>query len=719
MKSSSRNDRIFSQTHPSRIVIIYFCLSALWIILSDLVVNNYQLFNGTTLIEISKGLGFVLATSLLLYFLIGQAVSNLKKVNSELNNSLAHYDSITRHTTDVIWTIDLITRTISFISPSITQLLGFTPEDVIGRKIDALFKSNSYRTLMDEVSRQMEKYRNNISGLNYFTFELKQECADGSYKDTEVVVNFIKNDEGEVCEILGITRDISIKKQYENELIKSKQQYQDLFDQNPLPMWIFDIDSLKFLHVNKAACVHYGYTYDEFMGMTILDIRPYVDRAEIVAISKTLHNTPQKTSTWNHVKKNGEIITVEITTYNFQYYEKNARLVLINDITEKVKALRELEESQHLLSSVTDTVPVAIYILDIKNNNIVFANKAIEKLSGYKPDEIINEKSGIFEKMIYPEDIPIIKDGYATLIAMNGNEVREREYRMHNKSGNTFWCHNWEIVFKRNESGLPELVLGAVEDITAIKNAENIIKQANETLEQRVQERTYELEETNTELEAFTYTVSHDLRAPLRAISGFAKILNDDYAKLLDAEGLDLLNEVIHNSVKMSRLIDDLLAFSRIGKKDVVRTNIRIGELITNTFNEIAKRYSGKTINLNMRHLPDTYADYSMLKQVVENLISNAIKFSTVKDVITITVKSETKGDYNIYSIEDNGVGFNPKFIDKLFKVFQRLHSAEEFEGTGVGLAIVHRIITKHSGSVWAESRPGEGSTFYFSLPNL
>lgn len=719
MKSSSKKDRIFSQPHPSRIMTIYFCVSALWIIISDLVVNNYQLFYGPTIIEILKGLGFVLATSLLLYVLIRQAVSDLKNVNSELNNSLAHYDSITQHTSDVIWSIDLSNKVITYISPSVEQLLGFPPQDIIGKNFNVLFQNSAYKAIIEGIFNQLERYKDNTASQNFCTFELKQKCADGSYKDTEVVVNFIKNGEGEVSELLGITRDISVKKRYEKELIKSKQQYQDLFDQNPLPMWIFDIDSLKFLHVNKAACTHYGYSYEEFLGMTILDIRPYVDRAEIVAISKTLHNTPQKTSTWNHIKKDGEIITVEITTYNFQYNGKNARLVLINDITEKIKALRELEESQHLLSSVTDTVPVAIYILDIKDKNIVFANKAIEKLSGYTTEEIISEKSGIFEKMIYPEDIPIIEDGYATLIAMNDNEVREREYRMHNKRGNTFWCHNWEIVFKRNESGLPELVLGAVEDITAIKDAESIIKQANETLEQRVQERTYELEETNKELEAFTYTVSHDLRAPLRAISGFAKILNDDYAVKLDAEGLDLLNEVIQNSVKMSRLIDDLLAFSRIGKKDVVKTNIKIDELAANTFNEIAKRYSGKTINLNMGPMPDAFADYSMLKQVVENLISNAVKFSTSRDVITISVKGETKGDYNIYSIEDNGVGFNPKFIDKLFKVFQRLYSAEEFEGTGVGLAIVHRIIIKHSGSVWAESRPGEGSTFYFSLPNL
>ena len=719
MKSSSKKDRIFSQPHPGRIVIIYFCVSALWIIISDLVVNDYQLFTGPTLIEILKGLGFVIATSLLLYFLIRQAVSDLKKVNSELNNSLAHYNSITRHTSDVIWSIDLAEEIITYISPSVKLLLGFPPEDIVGRNFNALFQNSAYKTIVEGIFNQLEMFKTDSATQNFCTFELKQKCADGSYKDTEVVVNFIKNDEGKVSELLGITRDISIKKQYENALIKSKQQYQDLFDQNPLPMWIFDIDSLKFLHVNKAACEHYGYSYEEFMEMTILDIRPYVDRAEIVAISKTLHNVPQRTSTWNHVKKNGEIITVEITTYNFQYNEKNARLVLINDITEKVKALKELEESQHLLSSITDTVPVAIYIIDIENKQLVYANKAITNLTGYTPEEIIEERSGVFELMVYPEDIPIIEDGYASLFAMGDNEVREREYRMRNKNSGAFWCHNWEIVFKRNDSGLPELILGAVEDITAIKNAESIIKQANEMLELRVKERTSELEEANKELEAFTYTVSHDLRAPLRAISGFAKILNDDYAVKLDAEGLDLLNEVIHNSVKMSRLIDDLLTFSRIGKKDVVKTNINMNELVTNTFSEVKKRYSGKTIKLNVNSLPDASGDYSMLKQVVENLISNAVKFSTGKDVISVSVKAETQGQYNIYCIEDNGVGFNPKFLDKLFKVFQRLHSAEEFEGTGVGLAIVHRIITKHSGKVWAESRLGEGSKFYFSLPNL
>jgi len=718
MKNGKKNERLFSQSHPARVVVVYFCISALWIIISDLMVNDFRFFTGPTLLEITKGLAFVAATSVLLFFLIQQALSNLKKVNSELNNSLEHFNLITQHTSDVIWTLDLSEKRITYISPSVTQLLGYLPQDIIGKEVQSIFSKDTSEVINKEVFNQLGKYEGINNEKNFCTLELKQKCLDGTNKDTELVINFIKNNDGKITELLGITRDISLKKQYENELIKSRQQYQELFDKNPLPMWIFEIDTLKFLHVNKAACEHYGYTYEEFMGMTILDVRPFVDRSEVLAVSKTLKNEPQRTSIWNHIKKSGEKITVEITTYNFLYNNKGARLVLINDITERIKAQKELEESQHLLSSITETVPVSIYIVDVEKRKNVYSNKATAKLVGYTTEELIEMGDNSFEQLIYPEDLPLFEDDYATLISVDDNEIREKEYRMLHKSGSLHWYHSWEIVFQRNKLGNPVLVLGAVEDITVMKEAESFIKQANETLEQRVKERTRDLEEANNELEAFTYSVSHDLRAPLRAISGFSKIINDDYGDKLDEEGIDLLNEVITNSHKMSRLIDDLLTFSRIGKKDVVKSNINMNELVKNTFNEIKKDYANKDFQLNMNTLPDAIGDYSMLKQVIYNLLSNAAKFSSCRDVIIISFTGQSSEEKNTYCIEDNGVGFNPKFYNKLFKVFQRLHSAETFEGTGVGLAIVHRIITKHSGKVWAESELDKGSKFYFYLPN-
>jgi signal transduction histidine kinase len=235
-------------------------------------------------------------------------------------------------------------------------------------------------------------------------------------------------------------------------------------------------------------------------------------------------------------------------------------------------------------------------------------------------------------------------------------------------------------------------------------------------LEEKVIDRTFQLEIVNKELEAFSYSVSHDLRAPLRAVNGYAKILEEDYDGVLDNEGKRLLRVVRENAKKMGVLIDDLLAFSRLGRKELSKSLINMNNLTEAALAEI-----NKTTNHNARiiinELHPITADPNLINQVMINLLSNAIKYSSGKEFPEVEISSETDGEYNIYSVKDNGAGFNNEYAGKLFGVFQRLHSTEEFEGTGVGLALVKRIISKHGGEVWASGEVGNGAVFYFSMP--
>ena len=221
----------------------------------------------------------------------------------------------------------------------------------------------------------------------------------------------------------------------------------------------------------------------------------------------------------------------------------------------------------------------------------------------------------------------------------------------------------------------------------------------------------------NKELDSFSYSVSHDLRAPLRAIVGYSNILIEDYGDKLDDEGKRTLNVIMKNVLKMGQLIDDLLAFSRIGKQNIIRVNVDMN-LLVNSIDAELKIQQPNKIELNIKSLLNTKCDSSMIKQVMTNLISNALKYSGKKEKSNVEIGSYTENNNNIYYVKDNGVGFDMKYYDKLFGVFQRLHSANEFEGTGVGLALVQRIINKHGGKVWAEAKVDEGATFYFSLPN-
>ena len=243
------------------------------------------------------------------------------------------------------------------------------------------------------------------------------------------------------------------------------------------------------------------------------------------------------------------------------------------------------------------------------------------------------------------------------------------------------------------------------------------LRKYRDLLEVTVNERTAELKSSNVELEAFCYSVSHDLRTPLRAIDGFSRIVLDEYANKLDDEGKRLLNVVRSSTQKMGQLIDDLLALSRTGRKEMTMTEIDMEKLTNSVVEEIKPATVGKIPHIEIKTLPAATGDLVLLKQVLVNLLSNAIKFTGRKENAAIVVGGRTEEHENMYYVKDNGAGFDMLYAHKLFGVFQRLHTGDEFDGTGIGLAIVKRIIIRHGGRVWAEGKVNEGATFSFALP--
>ncbi|MEJ5961229.1 sensor histidine kinase [Pedobacter immunditicola] len=274
---------------------------------------------------------------------------------------------------------------------------------------------------------------------------------------------------------------------------------------------------------------------------------------------------------------------------------------------------------------------------------------------------------------------------------------------------------NKELVFQNEEkeNRAAELVTA----IEYLKVAEREIVELNIGLEQKIKERTAELEAVNKELEAFSYSVSHDLRAPLRAINGFTQILLEDFANQMDPEAQSFLNEILGNSKIMGQLIDNLLEFSRIGKQQLTLFKVNTKELIETIVTDLQQLDPHRKVQVTINELESIKADKNMLKQVFINLISNAFKYTSKKSEAKIEIGSYLEGNRCIYYIKDNGAGFDMKYYDKLFGVFQRLHSSNEFEGTGVGLAIINRIIIKHNGQVWAKAKVNEGASFFVSLP--
>jgi signal transduction histidine kinase len=252
---------------------------------------------------------------------------------------------------------------------------------------------------------------------------------------------------------------------------------------------------------------------------------------------------------------------------------------------------------------------------------------------------------------------------------------------------------------------------------SALRESQEALCRLNAELEQRVAERTSKLREANEELEAFSYSVSHDLRAPLRAIDGFSRILLEEYAAKLDDDGKRVLDVIRSNTQNMGRLIDDLLAFSRLSRKQIEASPIDMHELARDVFRQLQPGFGTQNIQFNLSQLPTTQGDPALIRQVFVNLLSNAAKYSRGQPQSLIDVNGHKENGHCVYSVKDNGVGFDMAYSKKLFGVFQRLHSVEEFEGTGVGLAIVQRIVHRHGGRVWAEGKVNGGATFFFSLP--
>jgi PAS domain S-box-containing protein len=390
-------------------------------------------------------------------------------------------------------------------------------------------------------------------------------------------------------------------------------------------------------------------------------------------------------------------------------------LAVARDITEVKSAESKLLASNRFLDSLIENLPLMVFIKDAKDLRFVRVNRACEALLGLSRHELIGKSDQDF----FPSDETEFFMSRDREALAAGRVIDIPEESVHTRLLGTRNLHTMKMPIL-GADGKAEFLLGISVDITDRKLAEHAIRELNAEL----RDNAAELESTNKELESFSYSVSHDLRAPLRAIDGFALMLEEDYHEALDAEGRRYLSVIRENSRRMGALIDDLLALSRFGRQPVADREVNVESMVREVVAEALGANAPAKLNhanaaacIEVGPLPPTRGDHGLLRQVWANLISNAIKYSSKSARPHIQISGREVGAENHYSVRDNGVGFNMEYAGKLFGVFQRLHRADEFGGTGVGLAIVHRVITRHGGRVWAEGREGQGAEFWFALP--
>lgn len=489
-------------------------------------------------------------------------------------------------------------------------------------------------------------------------------------------------------------------------LLKLRLQHKELIEKNALLeksallinnsvdiIGVIDSKTLKIEEINEAFTVISGYQVSEARGSSLLFYVDAYDRGVIEQLKEW-----EKTKFSFETRLYCQDRTVKWLDWKV-VVKYNKWFVNARDITE----IKQVERIRNYLATVVKQSNDSIYLHD-QEGKIISWNEGAERIYGYSEKEALQMKIwNIIPDYLKPETQEFVNS------LLQGSKIHSVETKRVTKHGKLV-----DVLFSAavitDQRGAYSSIVITERDITQQKISDEQIRQLNEELKRNI----LQLEASNKELESFSYSVSHDLRAPLRALNGNARMLEEDCGDQLNVDGKKYLMKIYDNASRMDTLINDLLSFSKIGKREVRKSLIPMEQLVRSIFEESAGHQRGE---IKIHNLPDAIGDYVMLQQVWTNLISNAIKYSSKKDQPRITIGANTSPGEVEYFVEDNGAGFDMAYADRLFGTFQRLHDSTEFEGTGIGLAIVQRIVLKHGGTVRAVAEPGKGATFYFTLP--
>jgi PAS domain S-box-containing protein len=578
------------------------------------------------------------------------------------------------------------------------KIFGYLAHEMVGRPILRLIPPERHQ----EETEILTCVRRGGSVSHLDTVRRRK---DGTLVDVSITTSAIKDVAGKIMGASKIARDITDRKMAERALRQSEAEFRTLAEAMPHIVWATNAEG-ENIYFNQRWMNYTGLTLEESLGR---------------GWNKPFHPEDQQRA-WTAWQK----AVTGMDDYSLECRLRRADGVYgwwwilgtpvraadgtilkwfgtCTDITERKQMEDSRRASEARYRTLFDYAPDGIVVVDAKGYYLD-VNASICQMLGYTRDEFIGLNA---TDIVAPVEIPYIEQA---LDVIKNKSDYKREWQFRRKDGSVFAVDT--IATAMPDGNL----LAVIRDITERKTAEEKIYQLNIELERRVIERTAQLEAANKELEAFSYSVSHDLRAPLRAVNGFAGIVLEEFSPLLPEKGRDYLGRIRNSGQRMGVLIDDLLEFSRLSRLLINRRSINTVKVVQNVLDELKPLWAGRQVEIKVGELPVCHGDPALLKQVWVNLISNAVKYTLGREPAIIAIGCTREKGEDVFFVCDNGAGFDMQYADKLFGVFQRLHRSDEFEGTGVGLAIVQRIVHRHGGRVWAHAELNHGATFHFTL---
>lgn len=499
------------------------------------------------------------------------------------------------------------------------------------------------------------------------------------------------------------------RKEAQTRVMEAEERYKSIFHNSHNIMLLIDPQDGSIIDANPAASRFYGWTIENLKAMNIAQINTLTP-VEIKSEMDMAYLEKRNSFLFQHRRAAGDAVDVEVHSSPVTLKEKTYLYSIIHDISDRVLANQALYESEQRFRLLVESAPEAIFI--VSEGKFQYINEfAVSLFGADSTEQLLN--TTVMDRY-HPDYHEIIRERVKILLkekkSMPPNEVIFLRL-----DGTSVYVEVSAVPIHYNHTA-GSLVIAR--DITEQKIASQEILKLNTELEQRVEERTAELQKSVNELEAFAYTVSHDLKSPLRAIDAYSRIIMEDYPEVIEGEIQDILGNIKNISRDMIALINKLLQYSTASRLGLYREIVDLHQLFQLTFNELTAATPQRRIKLIMEtQIPEVEGDKILLKQVVNNIISNAVKFTRNTNSAVIKVGHTIEANRITIYVNDNGAGFPMESSEKLFGIFQRLHSAEEFEGTGIGLATVEKIIKKHGGRVWILGKAGKGATIYFTLP--